>query len=106
MDKRTTLEEFEKGMTENLSYLQRNTKEGNLDEKPCLQSRTFLLSLLEDDLMHVGRRRIRQGGYFLSHLRPLTAIRWRQWKRGWNPHGDCPNPHVSGWCAYHHFQGC
>lgn len=28
MDKQTTLEEFEKGMTENLSYLQRNTKEG------------------------------------------------------------------------------
>ena len=28
MNKQTTLEEFEKGMTENLSYLQRNTKEG------------------------------------------------------------------------------
>lgn len=28
MNKQTTLEEFEKGMTENLPYLQRNTKEG------------------------------------------------------------------------------
>ena len=70
MDKQTTLEEFEK-RNDRKPFLPSKEHQGRqvrLDEKPCLQSRTFLLSLLEDDLMHVGRRRIRQGGYFLSHL--------------------------------------
>lgn len=107
MDKQTTLEEFEKGMTENLSYLQRNTKEGKYvwtKSHVCNPERSFSRSWKMTLCMWGEEGYVKEATF--SHLRPLTAIRWRQWKRGWNPHGDCPNPHVSGWCAYHHFQGC
>ena len=103
MNKQTTLEEFEKGMTENLPYLQRNTKEGKYvwtKSHVCNPERSFSRSW-KMTLCMWGEE-----GYVKEATFSLTAIRWRQWKRGWNPHGDCPNPHVSGWCAYHHFQGC